>query len=221
MTLKEIYFASRHPNNATLLAIYLTTLVMYVLYRLPRRGAAVLLAGMRSILYTEPSLATSASEVPDDIRKLLTIYNLDPITRCYVCCPSCYYLYEYSAKAKKRKAPTSSDAHDNFVENPKINMADSPQLVTSVPTECTHRRVHASPACGESLFDSVVVNNKIYVIPRFKYVAQNLKQWVGRLLSRPTIEDQVYKAFRRPQKEYMEDMWDAGHLCRILLKPGE
>jgi hypothetical protein len=65
------------------------------------------------------------------------------------------------------------------------------------------------------------MNGKSYVVPRFKYEAQDLKQWVARLLSRPAIEEQVFKAFRRPRKEYMEDMWDAQHLCRILLKGGE
>jgi len=48
-----------------------------------------------------------------------------------------------------------------------------------------------------------------------------LKQWVRRLLSRPAVEELVFKAFQRPRKEYMEDIWDAGHLCKILLKKGE
>ena len=31
----------------------------------------------------------------------------------------------------------------------------------------------------------------------------------------------MFKAFQRPQKEQMEDMWDGGHLCKVLLKSGE
>jgi Transposase family tnp2 len=218
----ENYFVTRHPKNPTLLAIYLTTLVMYVLYRLPRRGAAVLLAGMRSILNSEVSLRSLASEVPMDPRRLVILYDLDPVTRSYVCCPSCYFLYEYTlAKAKKRKAPVSFDERRHSIEKAKSDMSEDAQLIVSVPTHCTHRRVRTDPICGEPLFDTVIVNGKVYAVPLYKYEAQDMKQWVGRLLSRPTIEEHVFNAFRRPRKEYMEDMWDAGHLCKILLKKGE
>ena len=69
---------------------------MYILYRLPRRGVAVLLAGMRSILTSQASLLSLASEVPKDPRRLLTLYNLDPVTHRYVCCPVCYSLAIHS-----------------------------------------------------------------------------------------------------------------------------
>jgi Transposase family tnp2 len=205
----EIYFVARHPKNVTLLAIYVTTLAMYILFHVPRRGAAVLLAGMKGILKTQASLCSLANAVPMDPRRLLTIYNLDPVTRSYVCCPSCHFLYDYSlTETRKRKAPV-------------CRSIDDAPLVVSVPTCCTHRRVRTGPICGEPLFHTVIANGKEYSVPLYKYEVQDLKQWVGRLLSRPTIEEHVFNAFRRPRKEYMEDMWDAGHLCKILLKKGE
>ena len=217
----ERYFVTRHPQNKTLFAIYMTTLVMYVLYHIPRRGAGVLLAGMRSILNSEASLRPLANEVPKDPRKLLTMYDLDPVTRSYVCCPSCFSLYTHSViKTKKKNAPTSSGSPERG--RPVAASLGSPENTQTVaPTHCTHRRVREGSPCGESLFDTVVVNGHTYVVPRFKYEAQDLKQWVGRLLSRPAIEEQVINAFRRSRKEYMEDMWDAGHLCKVLLKKGE
>jgi Transposase family tnp2 len=218
----ESYFVTRHPQNPTLQAIYVTTLVMYVLYRLPRRGAAVLLAGMRSILKSQASLRSLASEVPIDPRKLLLTYDLDPVTRSYVCCPSCYFLYENClARTRKRKVPVSSNEHHDNIEKADSKMAEDVQLVISIPTHCTHRRVRAGPTCGEPLFDTITIDAKAYTVPLCKYEVQDLKQWVGRLLSRPWIEEHVFTAFRRPRKEYMEDMWDAGHLCKILLKKGE
>ena len=217
----ERYFVTRHPQDTTLFAIYVTTLAMYVLYHIPRRGAALLLAGIRSILNSNASLRPLASEVPRDPRKLLTMYDLDPVTRSYVCCPSCYSLYPHSVmKTNMRSAPRSSDNSEH--RHPVAVSLDSQENPhTDAPTHCTHRRVREAPPCSESLFDTVVINAKAYVVPRFKYEAQDLKQWVGRLLSRAVIEEQVVDAFRRPRKEYMEDMWDAGHLCKILLKKGE
>lgn len=194
---------------------------MYVLYHVPRRGAAVLLAGMRSILKSEISLRSLASEIPKDPRKLFTMYDLDPVTCTYICCPSCYALYPHVVLAtKKRRAPASFDGsnHDDAVVASDDNIGDT-QL--GAPAYCTHRRFRKGSACGEALFDSVIVNGKSYVIPRCKYEAQDLKQWVGRLLSRPALEEQIFKAFRRPRKEYMEDMWDAGHLSKVLLTKGE
>ena len=216
-----MYFARKHPQNKTLFAIHVTTLAMYVLYRVPRRGAAVLLAGMRSILKSEISLGSLASEIPKDPRTLLTMYDLDPVTRTYICCPSCYALYPHAVlTTKKRKAPASFDdsSHDNPVVASGDNIGD---IQLAAPTHCTHRRVRKGPACGEALFDTVVVKNKGHVIPRCKYEVQDLKQWVGRLLSRPAVEENIFKAFRRPRKEYMEDMWDARHLSKILLTNGE
>jgi hypothetical protein len=212
----------RHPRNPTLHAIYVTTLVMYVLYHLPRRGAAVLLAGMRSILKSQPSLRSLASNVPLDPRKLLLVYDLNPITRSYVCCTSCYSLYEYSlARTRKRKAPVSSNKCQDTNEKADSEMAEDIQLSVSTPTRCTYCRVRGGPTCGNPLFDTVTINARTYTVPLRKYEMQDLKQWVGRLLSRPGIKEQVFNAFRRPRKEYMEDMWDAGHLCKILLKKGE
>ena len=114
---------------------------MYVLYHLPCRGAAVLLAGMRSILKSQPSLRPLASNVPLDPRKLLSAYDLDPITRSYVCCTSCYSLYEYSlARTRKRKAPVSSNKCQDTNEKADSNLAEDIQLAVSTPTHCTYRR---------------------------------------------------------------------------------
>ena len=194
---------------------------MYILYRLPRRGTTVLLAGMRSILTSQASLLPLASEVPKDPRRLLTLYNLDPVTHGHICCPACYYLYPYSVgTTKKRKASAlSSSGFLNRVDDADDNL-DVP-LVSSAPDYCTHRRVRSGPACGEPLFDNIAINGNVYVVPRFKYEAQDLKEWLGWLLSRPAVDEEVFRAFRNPRKDCMEDMWDGKHLCRILLKKGE
>ncbi len=194
---------------------------MYVLYHVPRRGAAVLLAGMRSILKSETSLRSLASEIPKDPRKLLTIYDFDPVTFSYVCCPSCYALYPHVLLAtKKRKAPASPSGPNNYdsvVVSDEI-IGDTHQ---GAPTYCTHCRVCKGMVCGNALFDTAVVNSKSYVVPQCKYKVQDLKQWVGWLLSWSAVKEQIYNAFQRLRKEYMEDMWDAGHLSKILLTKGE
>ena len=214
----------KHPKNASLPAIYVTTLVMYILYRLPHRGAVVLLAGMRSILKSQSSLALLASEIPKDPRQILALYHLDPVTQSYVCCPACFCLYPYSViKTKKRKAPASLSENPNMMENAEgdtLGLGDAP-FTSSTPVNCTYCRVRSGATCGEPLFNPVKIDGNARMVPQLQYHAQDLKQWVGWLLSRPVIEEEVLKVFRKPRKEQMEDMWDAGHLCKILLKKGE
>jgi len=62
---------------------------------------------------------------------------------------------------------------------------------------CTHRCVPSGAPCGELLFNSLTITGNAYVLPQFKYDAQDLKQWVGWLLLRPIIEEAVFNAFRR------------------------
>jgi len=191
---------------------------MYILYHLPRRGTIVLLAGMRSVLKSHPSLIPLANEVPKDPRRILALYHLDPVICSYICCPSCYCLYPYSVvKSKKRKVRAFSYENPNLMENAQDDISGDAPFVLSAPVKCTHCRVCSGAECGEPLFNSVTINGNSCTIPRLQYHAQDLKQWVGWLLSRPAIEEEVFKAFRRPRKTQMEDAWDMGHLCRILL----
>lgn len=218
----ESHFIDRHPKDPTLLAILVTTLVMYILYHLPHCGAVILLAGMRSILKSQPSLVLLASEVPNDPWTILTLYCLYSVTHSYICYPACHCLYPHSiVKTKKRKMPAFSGENCNLMENTEGDTLEDGPFISSTLVNCTHRRVCSGATCGEPLFNPVILNGNSCMIPQLQYHAQDLKQWVGWLLSRPAIEEKVFKAFQRSWKEWMEDVWDAGHLCRILLKKGE
>lgn len=121
-----------------LFAIHVTTLAMHVPYHVPRRGAAVLLAGMRSILQSEISLRSLASEIPKDPRTLFTMYDLDPVTCAYVCCPSCYALYPHVVlPTKKRKIPASFDGSNH--DDPVVANIGDTQL--GAPAYWMHCRV--------------------------------------------------------------------------------
>ena len=177
---------------------------------------------MRSILKSQPLLVPLASKVPKDPRTILTLYHLDPVTHSYICCPACHCLYPYSIiETKKRKVPAFSGETPNLMENAENNTSGGAPVISTTPVNCTYRRVRSGATCGEPLFDRVMINDNACMVPRLKYHAQDLKQWVGWLLSRPAIEEEVFKAFRRSRKERMEDVWDARHLCRVLLKKGE
>lgn len=163
----ENHFVNNHPKNTTLLAIYVTMLVMYILYRLSHCGTTVLLAGMRSILKSKLLLAPLANEVPKDPRRLLTLYHLDPTTHNYICCPACYHLYPHSIFwRKKRMASTFfSSELPNPMDHTNDSGASEDILSVTTPAHCTHCHIHSGASCGEPLFDSVTINGNTHVVP--------------------------------------------------------
>lgn len=82
--------------NTTLLAIYVTVLAVHILFRVPRRGARLMLAGMRCVLKTSKDLKGLAGNIPKDPRTLYPMFPIDPITDVFVCCPACFCLYPYA-----------------------------------------------------------------------------------------------------------------------------
>ena len=129
-------------------------------------------------------------------------------------------LSPFGIKDQKEKASAVCHESENHLPEPVVGYTIGDTKL-AVPVRCTHHPVRKASPCSESLFNTVGVNGKAYVVPRCKYEMQDLKQWIGHLLSQPAIREQVFKAFRRPRKEDMEDMWDTEHLCKILLKKGE
>ena len=83
----EIHFFRKYPKNTTTLAIYITTLVMYILYRLPCHGMAVLLVGMRSILMSQASLLPLVSEVPKAASHTVQSQSCHPQLHLLPCLP--------------------------------------------------------------------------------------------------------------------------------------
>ena len=219
----ETHFTGIHnlPKDASLLAVHVTALVMNILYRVTRRGTADLLSGMKCILEGQSLSATLAGDVPKDPRRLTALYHLDPILHSYICCPACYCLYPYSIVNTKRKLSALSVEKPGMTEDADGDTSEDTSFFSTTSRLCTHRRVPLGAFCGEPLYNTVTINGKSRMTPRLKYHAQDLKQWIGWLLSRPAIDDEVFKGFRRPRRKRMEDIWDGAHLCRVLLKRDE
>jgi hypothetical protein len=83
------------------------------------------------------------------------------------------------------------------MENTEGDTLEDGPFISSTLVNCTHRRVCSGATCGEPLFNPVILNGNSCMIPQLQYHAQDLKQWVGWLLSRPAIEEKVFKAFQR------------------------
>ena len=169
------------PKEPAVVAALLTVLLMNLVFHLSRRATSILLVGMRCMLLAHGQRQES-DKLPNDPRTVLNRFNLDPHCSSFLQCPDCYALYPYTG------------------------------TVTPNPPEfekCTHRPTPSSPPCDTALWEDRELCGKTVHAPRRKYIHQNLKEWIGRLLTRPGVEELLREPCDKPETPTMEDIWDA------------
>lgn len=167
---QDSYYAQKHSRwHPIILACYIVLVITHVIFRLPRRASAVLLAGIHCIVRlaaqfnsvsgtqrTNRELERLLADIPNDPKSMIKHLDIDPQTVSYVCCPRCFALYD-----------TTQDPR---------------------PDICTHRATSESEPCGASLLRKRKIRGKIHITPIRQYTTQGLRKWMGRLLSRDDLE---------------------------------
>lgn len=131
-------------------------------------------------------LARGASKeldrLPKDPRTVLNRFDLDPRCSSFLQCPECYSLYPYNGT-----------------------------ITSTLPEfdKCTHKPTPTSLPCDAPLWEERKIGGKTVRAPCRKYIHQNLKEWVGRILTRPGVEELLRKPCDKPRTSVMEDIWDA------------
>ena len=164
---------------------FLTILLLHLFFRTPRRATTVLIAGIRSILQASGIPRHIIDSLPRDPRTIVNRLDLDPRVTSYLQCPSCYALYTYPG--------TGTTA----------------QHTPDVIQHCTHQPTPESSPCGVPLWTDRRVGDRTLRVPRRKYVHQSLKEWMGRVLARPGVEDMFEESYREQSSGRMEDIWDS------------
>jgi hypothetical protein len=177
----EKHMALNLPKEPAVVAALLTVLLMHLVFHLSRRATSILLVGMRCMLLAHgPGL--ESDKLPNDPRTVLKQFNLDPHCSSFLQCPACYALYPYTGTVT----------------------SNSPEF-----EKCTHRPTPSSPPCDVALWEQRQLGGKTVYAPRRKYIHQNLKGWIGRLLTRPGVEEVLREPCDKPATSAMEDIWDA------------
>jgi hypothetical protein len=120
--------------------------------------------------------------LPKDPRTIVNRMDLDPRTTSYLQCPACFALYPFPGTGFCRLPPGT-------IEN------------------CTHRPTPKSTPCGVPLWKEHRVGSKTLLVPSRKYIHQSLKEWVGRLLTRPGVEDVLDSAYDAAPGGHLTDIW--------------
>ena len=143
-----------------------------------------MIAGIRSVLMAAQVAPETVNLLPKDPRTIVNRMDLDPRTTSYLQCPACFALYPFSGTASHRLPPGTIE-------------------------HCTHRPTPESTPCGVSLWKERLVGAKSLTVPRRKYVHQSLKEWVGRLLTCPGVEDILDNAYHTTPGDRLADIWDS------------
>lgn len=189
---KEINFVPVSRWEPGVLVSMVVTAMMTELFYVPRRGGAVLLAGLHDMLNTASGPKKQGQSLPKDPRTVCRQLHLDPVTETYLCCPTCWSLTPYCAAT----------------DNPVTNKDPNPDIPL-----CQDRATRESKICGEELWKKETIRSKTHCSPRLTYVHQRLKDWLGRLLSRPGIEEILdtypITASHLAEGEVMTDIWSS------------
>lgn len=178
----DAYLRISFPNNPIISSVFLTVLILHLFFRVPRRATQVMISGIRSALSAASAGESVTRLIPNDPRTIVNQIDLEPRTTSYLQCPACYALYGYTGV--------------------------SPPTEPNPPT-CTHRSTPASPPCNVPLWTERRIGAKTILVPRRKYVHQSLKEWMGRILSRPGIEEVIDDAPHRTPTGRIADIWDS------------
>ena len=178
------YFNNSLPQNRPLAISFLTILILHLFFRTPRRAARVLIGGLRGMLMATRQPLRIINLLPQDPRTIVKKFDLDPRTTSYLQCPACYALYAFPGTGFHHLPPDTIE-------------------------HCTHRSTPESAPCGVPLWRDHRVGATILKVPSRKYVHQSLKEWVGRLLTRPGVEDVLDAAYDQPASDRMTDVWDS------------
>lgn len=168
------------------------SVVLQNIYFLPRRALRLQLSGIRDILRHTTSNSISRfldlDSVPKDPRTCSSYLQLDPIVTPFISCPECHCLYPYE--------PDSSPHSDHHS--------------ATIPLNCTYQGTKTDGPCGSVLWKQKRIGgDEFRSIPIRKYVHQDFKAWMGRLLARKGIEDHLDNRPHQRTSNAIDDIWQS------------
>jgi hypothetical protein len=195
------HFARLPHWPSAVVAAMVTSAMMNHFFRVSRQGGTVLLAGIQAILNGVPGQISHPHLIPRDPRTIVNALNLDPVTIRYISCDQCHALRKLSEVPLQDRSAV---------------LCDEEVVGTS-----------STGPCGAPLFKMVrKIGGRDSWQPRRVVLLQCLKDWVGRLLSRPGIEDILtsypYHVINASKPgEVISDVWGSPTILKLKGSDGQ
>ncbi|PBK85959.1 hypothetical protein ARMGADRAFT_941220, partial [Armillaria gallica] len=120
------------------------------------------------------------NQIPKEPRTLIGRYHLDPNMQTFLSCPACYSLYPYTSGEMYQ---SSRNQHCTFTFDGSL--------------------------CGTPLWINHPLRDSNIWCPARKYIHHHLMEWLGRLLSRPGIEELLEEVCHREPHYPWQDISDS------------
>lgn len=204
----ERNFIATRIRQPFLLAALLLVVVLHTLSSVSRSESSYILSTLEVVLYGAfaydasgrglPQTLTTAQnaffqELPRDVRTAMSMLDLEPEYTLYACCPKCFTLYS--------PLPSSTEGR-------------------SYPSHCNSRRTPDEDSCGTALLKpSSGVAGRLgkSFVPIKTFAYQSLHSWIGRLFSRPELEDFAENAWKENCSQAVwPDIWHAPAIQHFL-----
>ncbi|KAJ3534922.1 hypothetical protein NM688_g7054 [Phlebia brevispora] len=190
VTPREQRFAPQHTSKPYILMAFVLVVVLHSMAAVARHETTFILASLRFMIFT--ALATNydiatanrmISDIPKDIRTVLSSLNLEPEYIIYASCPRCSAIY----------APNNSKPKDPY------------------PHRCGHAEP-GCPPCNASLVKPANGQSPRHTfVPLKPYPYQPFGKWLASLFARPGLEQHLETAWKRPVPALhgaCKDIWD-------------
>ncbi len=96
-----------------------------------------------------------------------------------------------------------------FVCCPKCSTCYPDNGPHSCPELCTSRRLSTQQICGRRLRKSRNIHGRSHDIPVRPFLYHDFKEWLGKMLCHPGMEDMIDCSFLPSPNGIMGDIWDA------------
>ena len=170
---------------------------------------------------------------PKTLHQLLKWFNLTPIAKEYVCCPSCFALYDVlSFSPLQRLHPLPASCPLKPVDDPALQHVEVHAFPASAPIGqnehmsfpctmpprlvpcCTYHSVPSAVPCNAHLAHD---KGQGQYVPLCKYVVLDIFDYLARLHACPGFEDSLEQSLQAvPQMDYgMKDVMDGSYLPQL------
>lgn len=214
--------------DPVILTCYLIAAIAHILFRLSIDDCRFLLAGLRFLVALtlergeDHAIQKDAivGSIHRDIHTVIDSLDVKPTTERFVCCKSCFKLYR-----TKNLPPPSNPITEKLLGKPKPQTIPRKKPIPTtklisehdgIPRECNHKNTPESEPCGAPLVKLRRVNGAEHEIYVREFFYQDVKEWLGRMLCRPGMEEMFDRDISSTPGAILEDMFNGTVLQEFL-----
>lgn len=205
---------SRDSHGILQLAVYLILMVSYLIFHATESHCNYLAKSTEALLTL--SLVVNGGQAPEpytvvySISRIIKMFNIRPELEEYACCSLCCAIYP----PVDGVFPERCDNIRTILKNENNKQA----RLKRKKRAAQHKQIEPKPGepCGAELSRWMRRKGDAILRPRRAFHYQSLKKWLGRLLSRPGVEEAMERSVEKARlRKNPGDIWEAAYVQEL------